>query len=235
MNNKIRTEVNMEEILAAGKEFFLSVGTPLQIEIEGVTVRLNSICVGWLRDHYLIIKQPSTGFGSIGSKLYNGNKITVRFINNGDIFAFQSEIMESSSSPRLIFVTYPKLVVRHSLRGSRRVICNLPAELTKDLNPTDIVPEVLCGIVSDVSVSGCGFEMTRSSSSYGLPDVTVDEPVNLRIRLPGFEQWMEFSGNVKRIQRDGKRLNLGIKFRDTDANTEDTITEYIQAVERFLQ
>ena len=120
-NNGIRTEINMEEILAAGKEFFLNVGTPLQVEIEGITVRLNSICVGWLRDHYLIIKQPSTGFGSIASKLFNGNKITVRFINNGDIFAFQSEIMESSNSPRLIFVTYPKLVVRHSLRGSRRV------------------------------------------------------------------------------------------------------------------
>ena len=235
MDNSVRTEVNMEQILAAGKESFLSVGTPLQVEIEGITVRLNSICVGWLRDHYLIIKQPSTGFGSISSKLFNGNRITVRFINNGDIYAFQSEIMESSSSPRLIFLAYPKLVVRHSLRGSRRVICNLPAELKKDLDPLDILPESLCGIISDVSTSGCGFEMVRSSDSQKLPDIAVDEPVSLKVRLPGFEEWVELSGHVKRIQRDGRRLNLGIKFRNTDGRREDTIAEYIQAVERFLQ
>ena len=104
-----------------------------------------------------------------------------------------------------------------------------------EFNSSDIVPEISYGIVSDVSVSGCGFEMMKGPGSQSLPDVTVDESVNLRIRIPGFEQWIELSGNVKRIQKDGKRLNLGIKFRDTDTSTKDNIVDYMRAVERFLQ
>lgn len=228
-----------EEVLDVGKSFVLPVGTPLQIEVEGVTPRLNSLSVGRLSGYYLIIKQPVTGFGSIAAKLFRGAKITVRYISGGDIFAFQSEVIGvTTESPRLIFIAYPALVVRRSLRGSRRVLCYLPAELIKEQDRgRGIRVEIAYrGIISDISLSGCGFDMMKGSPDDAdevLPEVAENEMVKLRIEFPGLENKIELSGEIRRAQRDGRRLNVGIKFRQAAEAVRSRIALYIQTIKKY--
>ena len=86
-----KDEASFDDLSKPGKSFFFPVGLPLQIEISGVSLRMSSVSVGYLAGNWLIIKYPSTGtFGSIASKLFKGNKITVRYVNEGDVFGFQS-------------------------------------------------------------------------------------------------------------------------------------------------
>jgi len=232
MTNDDLTLVGGEEVLEVGKSFVLPVGTPLQIELGGVLVKMSSVSVGWLPDQYLVIRKPSTGFGSIVSKLFKGNKITVRYISDGDAFAFQSEVVGSSDSPGLIFVAYPSLVVRRNLRRSRRVLCYLPAEFQKETDERGLIPDVVSGILADLSLSGCAFEMIKGPDT-GPPDVKVDDAVKLHVQLPGQEQPIEFPGLVRRILRDGKRFSVGIEFRDMDADTEGKTADYIRTIEKF--
>jgi hypothetical protein len=228
-----------EEILNVGKSFVLPVGTPLQIEVEGVTPRLNSLSVGWLPGYYLIIKQPVTGFGSIASKLFRGAKITIRYISGGDIFAFQSEVVGvTTESPRLIFISYPPLVVRRSLRGSRRVLCYLPAELIKEQHRGRgiFVELAYRGIISDISLSGCGFDMMKGSADDAdgvLPEVAQNEMVKLRIEFPGLENKIELSGEIRRTLREGRRLNVGIKFLQVHESVKGRIAHYIQTIKKY--
>ena len=225
-----------EEVHEVGKSFVLPVGTPLQIEVEGVTPRLNSLSVGWLPGYYLIIRYPVTGFGSIASKLFKGAKITVRYISGGDIFAFQSEVVGlTAESPRLIFVAYPALVVRRSLRGARRVLCYLPAELIRweDRGGPGPVETVYRGIISDMSLSGCGFDMMKDSADEVMPEVVQSEMVRLRMEFPGLENKIELVGEIRRSQREGKRLNLGIKFHQGHEPVRSRIAHYIQTLKRY--
>lgn len=81
------------------KPFLLPPGTPLQLEIQDVSVKMNSLSVGYVAEKCLIIKYPSTGgFGPVSNKLFKGNKITVRYVNDGSVFGFQSESCSESSS-----------------------------------------------------------------------------------------------------------------------------------------
>ena len=232
MINDDLTLVGGEEVLEVGKSFILPVGTPLQIELGGVLVRMSSVSVGWLPEHYLIIRKPSTGFGSVTSKLFKGNKITVRYISDGDAFAFQSEVVGSSDSPGLIFVAYPSLVVRRNLRRSRRVLCYLPGELQKERDERGLIPDVISGVVADLSLLGCAFEMMKEPDT-GPPDIKADDGVRLHIRFPGQEQPIEFAGLVKRVLRDGRRFSIGIEFRNMAAATEGRIADYIKTIEKF--
>ena len=222
------------EVLDVGKSFVLPVGTRIQIEFEGVAVRADSVSIGWLSGKYLITKEPFTGFGSISNKLFKGNKITVRCIIGGDVFAFQSEVMGSSDSPKVIFITYPTSVVRHSLRGDRRVLCYLPAELLKETDNPELIPDAIRGVVTDVSLSGCAFEMIENSSGKRLPNLQVHDLTRLGLQFPGSENKVDVFGEVKRVARDGKRLNIGIKFQETEENIKNMIAEYIEAIEKFM-
>ena len=236
MNREDRTGDLGEGVIEVGKSFALPVGTPLQIEVEGVTPRLNSLSVGWLPGYYLIIKQPVTGFGSIASKLFRGAKITVRYISDGDIFAFQSEVTGvTTESPRLILLAYPALVVRRSLRGSRRVLCYLPAELLKeqDRGGGMRVQIAYRGIISDISLSGCGFDMMKGSADEALPEVAQNETVKLRVEFPGLENKIELLGEIRRSQREGRRLNVGVKFHRAPEPVKSSIAHYIQTMKKY--
>lgn len=125
------SRISVQEMLNVGKSFLVPLGTRLQVEIGGVDIKLESYCVGLIPDDAIIIKYPQTGnLGSISHKLFKGNKVTLRYIYGGSVFAFQSEVLGVTSEPfRLVFIAYPALIARHRLRKNSRVQCYLPAEM----------------------------------------------------------------------------------------------------------
>ncbi len=228
-------EVPIREILNVGRSFVLPVGTPLQVEIDGITIKMNSVAIGYAENDYVIIKQPATGaIGSISAKLFRGNRITVRYVSGGSIFAFQSELIGAVDHPvKLIVAAYPTLIVRHSLRKDRRLDCHLPAELWMSRTTKDVIDDIThAGIIADISSSGCSFEMVTGGSTV-LPDLSVNERILLRVHFPGAEDKVELPGNVKRIKRDSKRMSIGLQFGEMGEDMKRMVGDYITSVERF--
>jgi c-di-GMP-binding flagellar brake protein YcgR len=225
--------MSIYDLRKSGRPFFFPVGLPIQIEINGVSIKMSSVSVGYLADNCLIIKYPSTGtFGSIASKLFKGNKVTVRYTSDGDVLGFQSELLGTINEPvRLLFIAYPTLIARRSLRSSKRVECYLPADLNIDRAKSgDVVRD---GIITDISGTGCNLNMVKESPDRVLPDVRVNDAVILHLQLPGMENRIELSGNIRNIQRDSQKIRMGIQFNDIDEERKIIITEYISTLEKF--
>ena len=224
---------SLYDLRKSGKPFFFPVGLPIQVEISGVDFTMSSVSVGYLADNFLIIKYPSTGaFGSIASKLFKGNKITVRYISGGDVVGFESELLGMIRDPiRLLSIAYPTVIARRSLRSSRRHECYLPAELNIDrVKGLDIVRD---GIITDISGTGCNFNMIKGSPDPVLPDVRTTNTIILCLQLPGMEGRIDLSGNIKNMQRDSQGMRMGIQFNDIDVERKTRIIEYISTLEKF--
>jgi hypothetical protein len=230
-------EVPAQESINVGKSFVLPVGLPLQVEIEGITIKMNSISIGLLADQYIIIKYPYVpNIGNLDHKLSKGSRISVRYLNGGNIFGFQSAVIGVSKEPfRLIFIEFPTMIIRHSLRKNRRVECSLPAELSgAALMDGGVIPDIIQnGIVSDISLSGCAFDMRILSADQRLPNIKMGEAVTLALQLPGIEKKLELSGEARRMQRDAQKLNIGILFYETDELTRGRIAEFILTIEKL--
>ena len=163
--------------------------------------------MGWVPGYYLIIKLPKTMFGPIEGKLFKGARITVRYVSCGNAFAFQSEVISvTSEPPRLIFIAYPSVVVRHRLRDSCRVLCNLPAEFTEVRGRGPGVPagSRYSGVISDMSLLGCSFDVLLAVSHGILPNLNVPDVVRLYLNLPGSEGTIEGS-----TERSGESRGKG--------------------------
>jgi c-di-GMP-binding flagellar brake protein YcgR len=162
--------------------------------------------------------------------------VTVRYIHGGSVFAFQSELLGSTSEPfRLIFIAYPSLIARHRLRKNSRVQCYLPAELfLHNKNDADIIPDVgNGGIVSDLSIHGCCFGMIKKSSDQALPHVRIEGLATVQIQLPGIETKIDLTGVVRRSVRDANKMSIGIQFNEIGEDIENKIADHIMAIEQF--
>lgn len=225
-------------LTSLGKPFFLPVGIPLQLEITDVSVKMNSMSIGYIADKCLIIKYPNTGgFGPISNKLFKGNKITVRYINDGSVFGFQSDLLGVATDPvRVLFLGYPHLIARHSLRAAKRVGCCLPADLAIDhMKKEDFVSEAFNGgIVEDISELGCNYCMVRDFPDTPFPAVAVGDGVTLSLRLPGADEEVLLPGDVKRVDKDVRKVSVGIQFREISEEKKKGIRDYVCTVERLL-
>src|SRR5271157_5562236 len=98
---------SLYELEKIGKPFFFPIGIPLQIEIKGISFKMKSVSVGCLPDSCLILTYPSTPM-SISRGLFKGNRVIVRYLDGGNVFAFESELVCAAYEPvRLLYVSYP--------------------------------------------------------------------------------------------------------------------------------
>ncbi len=221
------------ELAKLSKPFFLPVGIPLQIAINGVSFRMKSVSVGCLPDNCLIIRHPSAPM-SISRMLFKGNKVTVRYIDGGNAFGFESELIAVADEPaRILFISYPLHIVRKSLRSSRRIECYLPAQAFRRDPETSEETPLGEGVIVDISRTGCGFTMPGESQDEALARVGLNDTVVLRFQLPGTEEKIALGGKVTRIQRDAERTNTGIHFHEMEENLKETIMGYISTLEKF--
>jgi hypothetical protein len=217
----------------SGGAFFFPVGLPLEIEVGGVSIRMSSVAVGYLADICLIIRYPSTGsLGSIESRLFKGNNIIVRYVSRGNAFGFQSELLGMTREPvRLLFISYPTVIARHSLRSDRRVECHLPAKLRIDSTVKD---SGFVGIITDLSTKGCGFTMAKVSRDTMSLGVRMEDPVIIDFQLPGIESRIKLLGSIRNLKRDSKKISVGIQFPDIAKENKARIFEFISTVEEFI-
>jgi c-di-GMP-binding flagellar brake protein YcgR len=218
-----------QERLTIGKSLLIPHGTQVQLEIDGILAKLKSYSVGFLPEDCLIFKYPSmTSLGPISHKLFKGNKIIVGYIDKGNVFGFQSEILGFITEPvKLIFVAYPSVIARHNLRKGKRVACSLLAE-------ADVDGEKFEGLITDISETGCCLSITPQMAEQSFPSMRINQAFLIHCQMPGIEAPVEIEGRVKNFQRDTQRVSIGTTFDDVDPVVRDSIVNFILTLQKIL-
>jgi len=197
------------------------IGTDFRLQIDGVADRLSSRLVGIRTGEYLIITTPSVGqSGDIAFELIPGNRVVVRYADRGSVFTFETSIIETISTPfPLVFLKAPTVVVDREIRSNRRIDTSLPARIESD-------PEIT-GVVTDISISGCSFEVR---SQEPLPDrlKKVSAEIILRLKLPGIAGEIGAKGMVRNVRKEGGRIALGVAFVEMEESDQLAIDEYVK-------
>ncbi len=223
----------VSEELTARQAFFFPVGVPLQIEIEGVTLRMRSTSAGYVANGYLIIRYPLTSI-SISTVLVKGRKITVRYIDHGTVFAFQSELIAVvDQNPGLLLISYPSRIVQQSLRSAKRIECALPASV---FGPdSESGAEVLLGngVIVDISGTGCACTVGRTLGGEAVSRLRIEDAVVVAFKLPGTEEDIRLDATVKRTQRDADNTTVGLRFKQMDNGLSARLKDFVTAIESF--
>ena len=230
-----KTELSKSHIIDAEKTFSFPVGAQLQVEVEGVTVKLNSQAIGYVFNEFLIIRYPyAPGIGSLADKLYKGVRVTVRYLDKGNVLGFQSSLIQVSNEPaRILFITFPPSVTRHALRENKRFSCSLPSQLfsTAAKDGGDIRDTAYNGITSDISLSGCALNLNTPAAGGRLPHISMGKPVKLVMQLPGIERKIAIYGTIRRTRTEGHGLRVGIEFQVMNEEVRRMLEDFIAAVD----
>jgi c-di-GMP-binding flagellar brake protein YcgR len=206
---------------AVAQSFSISCGTQVIFELENISLRFNSVVVGCSINEYVLIKIPrSVSMSLIMPKLAKGNRIVVRFLDDGRVYGFEANILGVMTSPvRFIIISYPKIVSQHELRRKQRYHCIIPGKIEKG---SDQIPAIMV----DISNEGCGITI-KAHASPVRPEFKIDEAVTFHFVLPGSEKNLLLSGNIKNLNQDNMETSLGIKFTDVAEELKNTINGYI--------
>ncbi len=206
-------------------------GTPLQIEIEGIAFRFASTFIGMEAQEYLILKVPEVPreapIRNIRTKLISGVHLVVRYLNEGSVIGFRSQLSEAIFAPhRLMFVKYPQTIEHHDLRSDKRVNCTLPAKIV-------IENKNYKGTMLDISKKGCQY-LTRDLRETILLSLKKDDQISLQCQFPGVKEELVVPGKVKNIKKTARELSLGIQFQQMKPDVKGIIDQYIFTIQEFF-
>ena len=208
------------------KDIFIKLGTQVRIEIGGVATRLKGTLVGIEEGDYLIIKVHNAIFAGIEDRLFQGNHIIVRYIDDGTVSGFSSKLIEAILTPiKLLYIEHPKTIENFDLRSQERVDCYLPASIT-------IGDEERQGAILDISERGCCY-LIRPRNGERLLSVQIDEHITVRCQFPGIEGEQRISGKVRNFSMDMQETALRIEFYEIAPKLQHTIAHYISTAREF--
>jgi c-di-GMP-binding flagellar brake protein YcgR len=222
MRKNMDYEKTHEDVLH-GKIINIGFGTQLQVELMGREGHFKSILVGMEPDKYLLIKLPM--MPGILNKLYEGNRVTVRYMYSGSVYGFHSIVLHYVTKPSsLLFVAYPKTIEVLQLRNSKRVDCLFPGK-------AKIQEKEYTGTIEDISTGGCRFSIPTSDEST-VPKMEIGESIQLSFQLIGCPQPQTVSGIVRGLSLDLTKVVVGIQF---DAVSKETVDSIEALIESFWQ
>lgn len=172
-------------------------GLTISVELESQLQpppRYQTTLVGWSADNYLLLC-PQDGQGA---QLFAMSYVILRYVIEGEIHAFKTQIMATTSTPeRLIFCRYPEAITSLQLRQHTRYPTRLLARI-------ETQEQTLNGLILDISRNGCQFIATGSQ-----PEPNTNEKVLLTFPFlrRGKEQF-----NVEAVIRNTQQTPAGWRF-----------------------
>ena len=113
---------DLEGILELNKSegIYIDIGTKIYMEIEGINFSVTSVFIGLLKDEFMIVTLPKR-YKSVKNKLYPSNKMVVKYLYEGSVYAFQTSVIEMITNPiRALANEYPKVIQERELRTVKR-------------------------------------------------------------------------------------------------------------------
>jgi c-di-GMP-binding flagellar brake protein YcgR len=191
---------------------------PLMIRFRGFSESYKGTLVGMDRGNYLICSVPHVK--GIWVKVHKENHMIVRYIHKGVVYGFKGTLISVIEDPApILFMYYPDDIETVRLRKHERINCLIPATVEID--------GVFCeGAILDLSVGGCSFAFAVSPDDEPAEIETGKEGI-LSAQIPGFKNERSLKMDVVNVRREGKRIAVGTRFKDVDADILNSLQSYI--------
>ncbi len=191
-------------------------GTVVQVNDSGGGIKYVSRFVG-MDNQVIITRLPpvsqlnKSGMGTedltYRDTFHKKRKLIMRMIVNGQIFAFETEVIDLMlQGSKLLITTYPKAIQSRLLRKEPRYPCTLPTTLTAG-------DESLEGVLINLSSSGGLLQLTGESELESLQALKSEQgEVSLNVTMPFDEQPVAIKAKVMSLA--APEYQVGLAFVD---------------------
>ncbi|GAB6057798.1 flagellar brake protein [Desulfonatronum parangueonense] len=208
----------------------IEVGMKVMVELPGMKDKLHTRFVGYINKRCVITMipvVPEVNRSMLYEHLYKGNSMTVRFIKSGSVLGFATVIQHVSFSPfPLLFLEFPDRIESYNLRKDSRVSCLFPVKMA-------IKGVTIQGALLDISKSGCGIGI-QGKESQKIP-FEIDDVVEVQCSFLFKNENERVECVIKRINKSGSKVELGLKFKQIPESLLSVIHDYIQQMTVFLE
>lgn len=213
----------LQQVSTAGMSLALNIGQPLTIEFDSINDALESIMVGMIPDHCLIVTTPSH-FIVTGTEAAAGSVIVVKFNHMEQLFLFRTKITRVLNTPQhLLFLEYPTVIHYHDIRQATRAAASFPCLLKTQDN------HAFNAVFKDISSTGALLTVPGSSNDY-LPEIDIKQSLTLSCSLPEISEQLELSGSVQNFKKDEQGIQIGVEFSKNYPVLDQTIDRYLQTI-----
>jgi len=217
----------LEGILELDKSegIYIDIGTTVYLEIEGVNFSVTSIFIGMLKEEFMIVTLPKR-YKSVKNKLFPDNKMVVKYLYDGSVYAFQTSVIELITSPiRALAIEYPKVVQERELRVVKRNHVVIPGRVEAKKTELSVV-------INDISNKGCRFKYNDNKSNA----TSLREGDILRVycQFPGVSDEIGAMACVRNVRREKGQLSIGTEFQDVSKGFLTPLMHFLYTIEDFV-
>lgn len=218
-----RPKQKLQQASMAGMRLALNIGQNLSIEFDSIEGELESLLVGMIPDHLLIITIPSH-FIVTDTEVNAGQVIVVKFTHMERLFLFRARVSRVLNTPRhLIFLDYPSVIHFHDIRKAERAAASFPCSLKTESGA------VFNGLFKDISSSGALLKVSQQDNEK-LPEIDIAQRIWLSCALPEIDEQLELVGIVKNFKKDERGIQVGLEFSTTYPQLDESINRYLKTV-----
>jgi len=207
---------------ATGVKLSLEIGTRMALTLDGMQQapesRIAADLVGMVHFEYVILRLPWVP--GLRTRLVGGVSTTVRFVSSGDLCGFQSPVLTHIPKPSLLlFLKYPDVIEKVTLRQHKRVQCGLPVQVKSPRGDTN-------GVIADMSQGGCRMAI----DVYGLQDLrqtVAEDVIVLHVPLNAEGPPQAVTCTVRSVSFTANRMQVGLSFTEAES-------EFWEALENFI-
>lgn len=217
---------DLEGILELDKKegIYIDIGTKVYIEIEGVNFSVSSVFIGMLRDEFMLVTFPKR-YKSVKNKLFAGNRMVVKYLYDGSVYAFQTNVIETITTPiKAIAMEYPKVVQQRELRVSKRNEVVIPGRIEAKQAEFKIV-------VFDISKDGLRFKYKENKADFN--QLREDDILRVYLKFPGIADEAGVMACVRNCARESGQLSVGAEFQDMTKNFLTPLMHFLYSIEDF--
>ncbi|SDU25799.1 flagellar brake domain-containing protein [Desulfobacula phenolica] len=216
----------LEGILELNKSqgFYIGIGTEIYLEIEGVTFSVTSIFIGMLKDEFMIVTLPKR-YKSVKNKLFPTNKMVVKYLYEGSVYAFQTSVIEVVTNPiRMLAIEYPKVVQQRELRLVKRNKVVIPGRIEAKKAEFSMV-------VYDITKKGCSFKYLDQKSHIN--SLREGDLLRIYCQFPGVAKEVGVMASVRNVRRDKDMLSVGVEFQNITKTFLTSLRHLLYSIEDF--
>lgn len=228
---------------AAKSDFNHLCGQLFSIQFNPKGVRAMTGCCGAVPEKCLIIQTPNVY--NPRTDYAEGDSVTVRYVDDGIVYGFRSEIISHVSNPvRLLFIELPKDVEALELRTTKRVDTVIKTVLTKG-------EFRLAGVILNLSGGGCKIALPREYDQVTGDEeilweevaLTRGDGVSLSFSVTRGNQAGDMDSTVlledvrstvRRVESDERNFRMNLEFDREQADVIRHVDGYVEFILRVL-
>ncbi|MCP3876550.1 MAG: flagellar brake protein [Desulfobacteraceae bacterium] len=216
----------LEGILELNKSegIYIDIGTKVYMEIDDVNFSVTSIFIGLLRDEFMIVTLPKR-YKSVKNKLFPNNKMVVKYLYEGSVYAFQTSVIEMITDPiRALAIEYPKVVQKRELRVTKRNNVVIPGRAEAKNTEFSVV-------VFDLSKKGCRFKYRDDKKN--MTPLRDGDLIRLYCQFPGIPDEIGAMACVRNVRREKDQFSVGAEFQDITKGFLTPLMHFLFSIEDF--